>query len=68
MSTTSSTPVLESKTARKRKAKTESISPLPVNGSAETKVNGSVEEDSSTDSHYMKELAKYVISDVCLRD
>lgn len=50
--------MIESKTARKRKAKVEAAATPPANGTAEAKTNGTVEDESSSDSHYMKELTK----------
>jgi len=53
--------MIESKTARKRKAKAATVTATspPASDSVEAKLNGSLEE-SSSDSHYVKELAKYV--------
>lgn len=54
-SVTSSTPVMESKSAKKRKAKGNTASPAPVD-SADVKVNGTAEVEG--DSNYLKELQK----------
>jgi hypothetical protein len=54
-SVTSSTPVMESKSAKKRKTKGNASSPAPVE-TTDVKVNGTTEADG--DSHYLKELQK----------
>lgn len=56
-SVTSSAPVIESKSAKKRRAKGSTSSPAPVE-SADVKVNGTVDTDVDGESPYLKELQK----------
>lgn len=53
-SVASSTPVIESKSAKKRRAKGSTSSPAPVEN-ADVKVNGSADDNESS---YLKELQK----------
>lgn len=56
LSVTSSTPVLDNKSAKKRKAKGSSATPPPAEP---THVNGTAERDDGS-SALMKEIQKYV--------
>lgn len=59
MSTISSTPVLESKSAKKRKAKVNSATTLPpAETSTDAKVNGTTDHEAEG-SPYLRELQKY---------